>query len=292
MSSALSPMTSARADVRLWIVSDMHMESTRGWDLPPPAERPSFDVMIVAGDLITRMERGVRWLRDRVDDRPVIYVSGNHESYGADLDRTVEKAKEAAFNTNVFVLADDSIQLGGVTYAGCCLWTDYCLYGDRRRAMAVAGARMNDFKKIRIRKYAERFRPQDALSRHLRSRAFLEAELRKPRGDETVVVVTHHAPIPDPADGPLDPAVRLSDEEILTASYRSDLRDLMWPQPMAQGKDPLRPAALWAFGHTHYSADVVIGLTRAVSNPKGYGPSFAGDFWENRKFDPNFVVNI
>ena len=285
-------MTSARAEVRLWIFSDLHMELTRGWDLPPPAERPSFDVLVVAGDLITRMERGVRWLRDRVQDRPVIYVSGNHEWYGADLDRTVEKAKEAAVNTNVFVLADDLIRLGGVTFAGCCLWTDYCLYGERRRAMAVAGDRMNDFKKIRVRNYTERFRPQHALARHLNSRAFLEAEMRKPRGDEKVVVVTHHAPIPDPADGQLDPAVRLGDEELLTASYRSDLRDLMWPQPAAQGKGPLHPPALWAFGHTHYSEDAVIGHTRVVSNPKGYGPWKIGDQWENPRFDPMLVLNI
>jgi hypothetical protein len=79
--------------MRLWIVSDQHTELTRGWDLPSPNARPDFDVMVVAGDLITRAERGVRWLLERVTDRPVIYVPGNHEFYGVDIDLTVEKAR-------------------------------------------------------------------------------------------------------------------------------------------------------------------------------------------------------
>ena len=82
--------------MRLWIVSDLHIESTNAWDLPSRDCRPQFDVLIVAGDLIPRMERGVRWLLDRVDDRPVIYVPGNHEFYGTDIDRSLDKAREAA----------------------------------------------------------------------------------------------------------------------------------------------------------------------------------------------------
>lgn len=72
--------------MRLWIMSDLHLELTRGWDLPSGAARPGFDVMIVAGDLIPRAERGVRWLLDHVPDRDrhVIYVMGNHEAYGTD----------------------------------------------------------------------------------------------------------------------------------------------------------------------------------------------------------------
>jgi len=83
----------------LWILSDLHVELTRGWDLPPPEARPDFDVLVVAGDLIPRMERGVSWLLERVPDKPVIYVPGNHEAYGCDERRTVEKAMEAAEGT-------------------------------------------------------------------------------------------------------------------------------------------------------------------------------------------------
>ena len=126
--------------MRLWLVSDLHVELTRGWDLPAGDARPEFDVLMVAGDLIPRAERGVRWLRERVPDRPVIYIMGNHEAYGIDMDRTVEKAKEAAEGTNVLVLEKETIRLGNVTFAGATMWTDFdrgrpaSSHGGRRRA--------------------------------------------------------------------------------------------------------------------------------------------------------------
>jgi predicted phosphodiesterase len=139
--------------MRLWILSDLHVELTRGWDLPAEAARPRFDVMIVAGDLIPRMDRGVRWLLERVPDRPVIYVEGNHEGYGCDVDRTVEKAKEAALGSKIFILQNDWIRLADVTFAGATLWTNFDLFGDQLRAMAVAADKMNDFRKIRVSRY-------------------------------------------------------------------------------------------------------------------------------------------
>jgi predicted phosphodiesterase len=277
--------------MRLWIQSDLHVEPARGWDLPAADARPRFDVLVVAGDLIPRMERGVAWLRERVPDRPVIYVPGNHEGYGCDVDRTVEKAKQAAEGSKVFVLQNDALRLGNVTFAGATLWTDFALFGDQRRAMAVAGERMNDFRKIRTAKYVERFRPQHALARHMASRAFLETEMRKPRGGP-LVVVTHHAPHPG-RSFPRYQRERLSDEEVLTAAYRSDLTTLMWPTPIEGARNSLRPADLWIYGHTHESEDVTIGCTRVVSNAKGYGPWIPQlRTWDNRRFDPNFVIEI
>ena len=76
--------------MRLWILSDLHLELTRGWDLPASDARPEFDVLVIAGDLVPKMERGVKWLLERVPDKPVVYVPGNHEAYGTDIDRTVE----------------------------------------------------------------------------------------------------------------------------------------------------------------------------------------------------------
>jgi len=257
--------------MRLWILSDLHLELTRSWHLP--AGRPDFDVMVVAGDLVTRMERGVRWLLDRMPDKPVVYVAGNHEAYGVDVDRTVEKAMEVAEGTKVFVLQNRWIRFGDVTFAGATLWTDFELFHDQRRAMTVAADRMNDHKKIRTARYHERFLPGHALARHMESRAFLEAEMRKPR-DGPLVVVTHHAPMPERASPPerQHPSSDLSDEEVLTAAYRSDLTSLMWPAPIADGQPALRPADIWIFGHTHEFVDTVIGSTRVVSNAKGHGP--------------------
>ena len=277
--------------VLLWILSDLHLELTRGWDLPSGNARPRFHILVVAGDLVPRMERGVKWLRERVPDRPVIYVAGNHEGYGCDIDRTIEKAKEAAAGTSIHVLQDESVRIGEITFAGATLWTDFNLFGDQRRAMRVAGDRMNDFRKIRTSRYADRFRPQHALARHIQSRAFLEAEMSKPRLGP-LVVITHHAPHPGRSFRRYQ-SERLSDEEILTAAYRSDLTSLMWLAPIEGARNSLRPADLWIYGHTHESEDVTIGHTRVVSNAKGYGPwAPQHRAWDNSHFDPNFVIEI
>ena len=281
--------------MRLWILSDLHVELTRGWELPSPAERPDFDILVVAGDLIPRAERGVRWLAERVPDRPVVYVMGNHEAYGADETRTVEKAMEAAEDTNVFVLQNRSLRIGDVTFAGATLWTDFELYNNQHRAMVVAGEKMNDYRKIRTARYQHRFRPPHALARHRQSRAFLESEMRKPRGGRRLVIVTHHAPMPDSACQQLsyDPGVRLSDDEILTAAYRSDLTSLMRPAPATDDRNALQPADLWIYGHTHESEDITIGQTRIVSNAKGYGPWMPRERrWDNPHFNPKFVIQI
>lgn len=283
--------------MRLWVMSDLHIELTRGWDLPSGDSRPDFDVMVVAGDLIPRAERGVRWLLERVPDRPVIYVTGNHEAYGEDIDRTLEKAKQAAAGTNIHVLENETVRIGEVTFAVCTLWTDFALFGDERREMAIAADRMNDFKKIRTGRYTERFRPSHALARHRRSRAFLEAELRKDRLGP-LVIATHHAC--------RRPALRLSDppkpDELLSAAFYSDLTALMMPAP-DDGRGTLRPADLWVYGHTHEAFDAVIGgatdagtgeaATRVVSNAKGYGPWLPRErSWENRDFDEKLIIEI
>lgn len=280
--------------MRLWIMSDLHLELTRGWDLPAAAERPEFDVLVVAGDLITRMERGVRWLAERVSDRPVIYVAGNHEGYGVDVDRTVEKAMEAARNTNVVVLADRAVAIGDTVFAGATLWTDFDLFGDPRRAMAVAGARLNDYRRIRVKGYAERFQPCHALVRHGASRAFIESELRTPRAGK-LAIVTHHAPVPEISGPSASDRIEemVDDDTMLGAAYRSDLRTLMSPQPAADGRAALHPADLWIHGHTHESVDRTVGATRIVSNAKGYGPWPPRELvWDNPSFDENLVIEI
>jgi 3',5'-cyclic AMP phosphodiesterase CpdA len=87
--------------VKIWTFSDLHLEISL-WDLP--TNRPECDVVVVAGDLITRAERGVAWLKARFPDTDVIYTLGNHERYAADFDLTVTKAREAAAGSRVHVL--------------------------------------------------------------------------------------------------------------------------------------------------------------------------------------------
>jgi predicted phosphodiesterase len=273
--------------VRLWVLSDLHVEATRGWDLPPAQARPQFDVLVIAGDLIPRAERGVRWLHERVSDRPVVYILGNHEAYGCDIDRTVEKAKEVAIGTNVHVLQQETVRIRDVTFAGATTWTDFDLFGDPHGAIAVAAEYMNDFRKIRIESYKGRFLPHHAYARHLAARSFFETEMRKPRSGK-LVVISHHAPHPGQAILSTPP----TSDEILSAAFRSDLRSLMSPAPDS-GNGPLLPADIWIYGHTHESEDITIGSTRVISNAKGYGPWLPKyRTWDNSRFDPNLIVEI
>lgn len=256
--------------MRLWVGSDYHLEATRGWDLPATNARPDFEVMVVAGDLTTRMERGVKWLLERVRDRPVIYVAGNHEAYGTDLDRTIEKARTAAAGTNIHVLENDSVTINDTVFLGATGWTDFNLFGDPERAMHAAGEVMNDYKKIRIGNYEYRLRPAHTLARHLKTRAFLQQELSGPKTLPRVVV-THmgfHR----------EAARRGYEHDLISAAYTSG--------------DPIEGADLWLYGHTHESRDFCVGTTRVVSNGKGYGPWRAGESWENPHFDPNLIVEI
>jgi predicted phosphodiesterase len=260
-----------RLSVRLWLLSDLHIELSRDWDLPAPGARPDYDVLVVAGDLMPRMERGVKWLLERVTDRDVVYVGGNHEGYGTDLDRTIEKARLAAAGSNVHVLENDSVRIGDVVFLGAIGWTDFGLFGDPERAMRVAGDVMNDYKKVRVSDYSRRLHPADTLARHMRTRDFLQRELSKPKTCQARVVVTHMS---FHAEG----VRRGHEREEISAAYASHA--------------DIAGADLWVYGHTHESRDFEIGGTRIVSNPKGYGPWFRHETWENANFDPIFVIEI
>lgn len=260
--------------MKIWVLSDLHLELSRLWKFPEPAERPTFDVLVIAGDLIPRMERGVKWLAEHVPDQPVIYVPGNHEFYGTDMDRTVEKARIAALDTNVHVLSDDGLEIKGVRFLGGTLWTDFSLFGNPQMAMEMADSVMNDYKKIRWDRYSRRLKPDVSLARHRQTLGFLERELATGFEGPTVVV-THHAPYP----GGIDEAHR---HDLISAAYASDLTKLI----IRTNPD------VWIYGHTHLSEDHYIGRTRMISNAKGYGPWHPKETWDNARFNPRKTVEI
>jgi len=228
----------------------------------------------MAGDLMPGMEAGVRWLINRIPNHPIIYIAGNHEAYGADIDSTIEAAKAEAAGTNVHVMQDEAIVIGGIRFVCATLWTDFSLLDDPQQAMAISANLMNDFRMIRVGKdVATLLHPIDTLERHKASRAFIEAELNRPFNGRTVVI-THH--------GPYRGAVRRGLEaEIKSTNYASDLEPLI----AAAGPD------LWVYGHTHKSDDTMLGRTRLISNAKGYGPWYP-QRQDNSEFNPVLVVEV
>ncbi len=95
----------------------------------------------------------MQWAETAFEGIPVIYVHGNHEGYGHNLDSEIEKIRAASAATaNVRFLNCDECIIGNVRFLGAALWTDFKLFGDDRRYFAMTRAEevMSDYRRIRL----------------------------------------------------------------------------------------------------------------------------------------------
>jgi Icc-related predicted phosphoesterase len=254
--------------MRLQVFSDFHA------DVVPPRQitvAPDIDAVVVAGDVCEGAERSFAWLRRIVPMQiPIVVVLGNHEFYRRCWGDELAHARVVAPLYGVHLLENDTVVLGNVRFIGASLWTDYALFGEHNlpRAMLAAANGLNDHKRIKWSKEPwRRFRPQEALLLHKRSRAIIETTLARPF-DGATVAVTHHAPHPNS----IHSRYKL---DLLSAAYVSDLA-----APIEAGRPHL-----WVHGHVHQSFDYLVGATRVICNPHGYGK-------ENLRFDPALAVEI
>ena len=255
--------------MKLWILSDLHLDVNRRFPLALPDPRPPHDAVVIAGDICQGIAEAVRFIAgEGLNAKPVLYVAGNHEFY--EHDRHAELADgraEAAKFPNVHLLESNGIVIGGVEFLGCTLWTDYKYAGAREqaRAMYFAAQRLNDHRLISNGSGA--WLPQHCLDEHVVSRAWLAQRLER-RSPHARVVVSHHAP----SRRSVQPQYR---DDLLTAAFASDLDDLV-------GK-----ADLWVHGHMHAPADYALYGCRVIANPRGYV-----GIREDRGFDPGLVVDV
>lgn len=182
---------------------------------------------------------------------------GNHEAYHGDLAERVSELREAAAwsDGKVKFLEREAaldIRARRVIVLGATLWTDYRANGDERTAMIAADRALNDHRLIRCGD--TRFTPAQARAIHLATREwFGQAVIRARDEADKVVIMTHHAPIPD-----ANPPQFRGGE--LAPAFVSDLRQeiLEW-QP-----------DLWVWGHTHHSMRDRLGRTELASAQRGY----------------------
>lgn len=247
--------------MKLHVLSDLHIEFG---DFEPPAT--DADVVILAGDIGVGMG-GLRWVESRFQDRPVIYVPGNHEFYRHDLE-LIDELKEQA-PPHIHVLNNDMAEIGGVRFLGCVLWTDFAINGEGKKQAAVqyARAKMNDFQIIQ--QHGQPFTPESSIALHQESRTWLGRRLAEPFEGRTVVV-THHMPSPRSipsrfAGSPLTPAFVSDTEELIDAER----------------------LALWVHGHTHDPFDYELNGSRVLCNPRGYY-----DYELTEGFRPDLVVEV
>lgn len=266
------PNQSANANgqgvMRIRYASDLHIEFDRAG---APDYLPSIgeDVVVLAGDIGVGTE-GIRWAEKCYEGRPVLYVLGNHEYYGAVWDTVIPEARQAAVATeNVQLLENDAVTIKGVRFLGCTLWTDFNAGDDPARAMFMARKFMTDYRAVYTSKKPLRFlRPEHVQARCLASREWLAGKLAA--SDEPTVVVTHMAPSADE---------RLVNPEFLgdplNPAFHNAFDELIGP-----------PALAWIFGHHHYSFSEKLKGVRIVSNQRGY-PNEDCDFSWDRLLDVN-----
>lgn len=259
--------------MRLLILSDLHHELWREHAPKIDATISRPDVVILAGDINTGA-KAVEWAAQTFPLTPVLYVHGNHESYGKNLEDMQEEIEAACCKTsNIHFLNCGQFVFGGIRFLGATMWTDFRLFGDddRQAAMRAAGAAMVDYKRIRlVKEHYRKLRAADTAKIHSEHKSWLLRTLAEPHDGKTVVI-THMAPS-------MKSVSEQYDEDPLSAVYASRMEDV------AEKVD------IWIHGHMHQSFDYLIGKCRVVCNPCGYMTRGGGI--ENGQFDPNFIVEV
>jgi Icc-related predicted phosphoesterase len=247
--------------MKLHILSDLHTEFA---DFSPPGT--DADVVVLAGDIGVGVG-GIEWAARRFPKVPVIYVPGNHEFYDHDIGLT-DKLKAGA-PADIHVLNNDKLELDGIRFLGCTLWTDFRLHGEGEAWFARQRAKrlIEDF--ASIKKGGRRFTPEYSVELHEASKAWLVGELKNEFSGPTVVI-THHLPASTSV------AKRYANDS-LNPAFASRLEDVI---------EKYRPE-LWVHGHTHVPCDYDLFDTRIVCNPRGY-PGEAHD----SRFQADLVIDV
>jgi Icc-related predicted phosphoesterase len=232
--------------MKIQIISDLHQEfglTDLSFD--------NADLVILAGD-VNLGTKGIEWIKTKISDKPVIYVLGNHEYYKGSYPKTLNKIKEAAQNSNVFVVEDSFVDIDGIRFHGATLWTDFSIFGDPRYYGMTCQSVMNDYKYIRRDPSYSKMRTIDTFKIHQFSKAWLQKSLENSQGLKNIVV-THHAPS-------IQSVPEKYKNDPVTSAYASNLEDFILEyQPL-----------YWIHGHIHTPSRYKIGETEVICNPHGY----------------------
>lgn len=254
--------------MRIQIFSDLHV------DVAPVKKitiADDVDAVIVPGDTCEGVLRAFEQLRKIVPVHiPIVMVMGNHEFYHRFVPDELALARSHGPTFNIHALENGTVTLGGVRFFGATFWTNYQVFGEANQAkvMIACAKGMSDHRLIGWQKKPWlRFRPQEAAILHHRSKAAITETLAVQFAGPTVVV-SHHAVHRDSTH----PRFR---SDLLTGAFVSDLSELI---------ETYQPT-LWVHGHVHDSSDYLVGNTRVLCNPHGYGT-------ENPSFDGTLVVEV
>ncbi len=230
--------------MKLQLLSDLHLES----EAFEPQPAPGAELLVLAGDIDASWAGFARFAHWPV---PVLFVAGNHEFDGRELDEAwpALRARVQALGWTLLersstVLTDRCGQR--LRFVGSIRWSDFDLFGAQKQASAMRAAAYF-MRLMQATRHGRAFDAAGVREEALACRAWLAEELRQPscgRWDKTVVV-THFAPSVRSADARygMQPG---------TASFCNADDDL------------LRYADLWLHGHLHCRHDYSVERDNAV----------------------------
>ncbi|KAH9894528.1 putative calcineurin-like phosphoesterase [Xylariomycetidae sp. FL2044] len=286
MKAILKTITGRSSGSHFQLLSDLHLEVGQQYSSYTfPVTAPN---LILAGDIGRLIDYAgyLQYLEAQVSRyEHVFLVLGNHEFYELDYDSGIEKAyqlsQEPSLGGRVILLNKtrwDSPS-SPLTVLGCTLWSEI-----PQEAYSIVASMVSDFKKISGWNVERHNRC------HSEEAAWLQdqiAQVASAGGEKNrqVLVVTHHAPCVEGTSRP----------EHLRNPWSSAFATNLVGQRVWRG------VKTWAFGHTHYSTDLVRDGIRVVANQRGYVfPGSMAYKEEPRKakkkgaheFDPSMVIVV
>lgn len=233
--------------MKISYASDLHLEHDHNFTINDRG-----DVLILAGDILPIKHVNKPQYANFFEDMAskftnILYVPGNHEYYGADLN-DIHLLKYSLPST-VTVLNNESIIIDGIKFLGGTMWTN--LHNNSPLAMIASQQLMSDYKVIK--KMGKTFTVEDWIIEHEKFVTFLNSELDEKHLN---IVITHHSP------SPLTTNEYYKKFNQDNASFSTDMSKYM------------HLVKYWFYGHMHGGYDVEIDECQILTNPRGYPIEF------------------
>jgi predicted phosphodiesterase len=119
--------------MKLLVLSDLHLEN--GHFEPQDDAIHVADVIVLAGD-IHPAPNGIVWARQTFGDKPIVYVAGNHEYFDCEFEAALQILRNAAKEHGVHFLENDCVDIQGIRFLGCTLWTDFESHAFKDQALS------------------------------------------------------------------------------------------------------------------------------------------------------------